>query len=242
MKRAIVIGATSGIGREVSRLLLAEGWLVGVAARRIGLLQELKSAAPSAVTIMQTDVTKEDAPKNLLRLAEQMGGVDLFFYAAGIGKQNMELDSDIETGTVDTNVTGFTRMIGTIYNYMADNGGGHIAVISSIAGTKGLGAAPSYSATKAYQSTYIQALEQQANMRGLKIRFTDIRPGFVDTPLLSGSGHYPMQMSVESVAREIMSTLKCHRHVRIIDWRYRLLVAVWRLLPGWIWRNMKITG
>ena len=82
-------------------------------------------------------------------------GMDLFFYASGIGKQNRELKEDIELATLQTNGVGFTRMIGEAYRYFASHGGGHIAAITSIAGTKGLGPAPSYSATKAMQNVYL---------------------------------------------------------------------------------------
>lgn len=240
MKRAIVIGASSGIGREVAKLLLANGWLVGIAARREDLLMEVKAINPGMIEVMRIDVTAADAQERLLELAKRLGGVNLFVYCSGIGKQNPELDTGVELTTVDVNVKGFTAMIGTIFNYMAENLGGDIAVISSIAGTKGLGVAPSYSATKAFQNTYIQALEQLSNMRRLHIRFTDIRPGFVDTDLLSGSGRYPMLMQKEAVAREMLRAVYAHRHVHVIDWRYRLLVFAWRLMPRWLWRRMNI--
>lgn len=242
MKRAIVIGASSGIGREVSKLLLADGWIVGVAARREDRLMEIKSANPGMVEVMRIDVTAADAPGRLLELARRLGGVSLFVYCSGVGRQNAGLDSDVELSTVDVNVKGFTAMVDTMFNYMAANLGGDIAVISSIAGTKGLGVAPSYSATKAYQNTYIQALEQLSNMRRLHIRFTDIRPGFVDTDLLSGSGGYPMLMDKESVARQMLRAIYAHRHVHVIDWRYRLLVFAWRLMPRWLWRKLNITS
>lgn len=240
MKRAIVIGASSGIGREVAKLLLADGWLVGIAARREDLLMEVKAINPGMIEVMRIDVTAADAQERLLELAKRLGGVNLFVYCSCIGKQNPELDTGLELTTVDVNVKGFTAMIGTIFNYMAENLGGDIAVISSIAGTKGLGVAPSYSATKAFQNTYIQALEQLSNMRRLHIRFTDIRPGFVDTDLLSGSGRYPMLMQKEAVAREMLRAVYAHRHVHVIDWRYRLLVFAWRLMPRWLWRRMNI--
>lgn len=240
MKRAIVIGASSGIGREVAKLLLADGWLVGIAARREDLLMEVKAINPGMIEVMRIDVTAADAQERLLELAKRLGGVNLFVYCSGIGKQNPELDTGLELTTVDVNVKGFTAMIGTIFNYMAENLGGDIAVISSIAGTKGLGVAPSYSATKAFQNTYIQALEQLSNMRRLHIRFTDIRPGFVDTDLLSGSGRYPMLMQKEAVAREMLRAVYAHRHVHVIDWRYRLLVFAWRLMPRWLWRRLNI--
>jgi len=84
-------------------------------------------------------------------------------------------------------------MIGCAYRYFANKGGGHIACITSIAGTKGLGPAPAYSATKAMQNTYLQALEQLAACKHHNIHFTDIRPGFVATPLLKDD-KYPLLM------------------------------------------------
>ena len=134
---------------------------------------------------------------------------------------------------------GFARMVDFVFNHMADNGGGHIAVISSVAGTKGMGSAASYSASKTFQNAYIQALDQLAVKRGLAINFTDIRPGFVDTPILTGD-NYPMLMTVEHVTERIMWALKRKKRVRIIDWRYRLLVRIWRMIPNCIWRKMKI--
>ena len=234
-KRAIVIGASSGIGREVAMLLMEQGWTVGVAARRVEKLQELHAAA-----IEQIDVTQEDATTKLQALISSLGGMDLFFYASGIGKQNRELKEDIELATLQTNGLGFTRMIGEAYRYFAQQGCGHIAAITSIAGTKGLGPAPSYSATKAMQNVYLQALEQQANARGLKIRFTDIRPGFVDTALLNGDFHYPMMLRPERVAKEILYAINHRRHIRVIDRKYRLLTALWRRIPRWLWRRIRL--
>ena len=240
MKRAIVIGASSGIGKEVARLLLADGWHLGVAARRTELLEELRSEYPELVMVAKIDVTSEEAPRKLLDLIDVMGGVGLFFYSSGIGKQNMLLDKEIEMRTVETNVKGFTQMIDTIYNYMSEHQGGHIAAISSIASTKGLGAAPSYSATKSFQAHYIEALQQQANMRNLNIRFTDIQPGFVDTALLGDDHKYPLLLRTEDVARQIVSAVYKEKGRCIIDWRYRLLTFFWRLIPRWLWVRLKI--
>lgn len=239
-KRAIVIGASSGIGHEVARLLVADGWKTGVAARRVERLELLKqSATDDDVLTAEIDVTAEYACERLTELIGRLGGMDLFFYASGIGKQNYNLDESIEMQTVMTNGAGFCRMVGCAYRYMAENGGGQIAVISSIAGTKGLGAAPSYSATKALQNRYIEALAQQANMRRLNISFTDLRPGFVATALL-GNDPYPMLMQADKVAREIVKAVYSKKRVRVIDWRWRILTAAWSLIPGCIWRRLPI--
>ena len=234
-KKAIVIGASSGIGLEVAKLLVGAGWTVGVGARRVERMQQI-----GAVAVEQIDVTESNATAALQQLIDKTGGMDLFFYASGIGKQNRELHEDIELATMQTNALGFTRMIGAAYRYFALQGSGHIAAITSIAGTKGLGPAPAYSATKAMQATYLQALEQQANKRGLDIRITDIRPGFVDTALLSGDVRYPMMLRPERVAKEIVAAINRQSHVRIIDWKYRILTAFWRRIPRFVWRRMKL--
>lgn len=240
MSRAIVIGASSGIGKEVAQMLIDEGWTVGLAARRDGKFLPTMHAHEDKVKVAKIDVTASDAADKLNLLIKRIGGMDLFFYAAGVGHQNRDLQEDIELTTVRTNAIGFTRMIGAAYRYFAANGGGHIAAITSIAGTKGLGPAPAYSATKAMQATYLQSLEQLAHAQGLKICFTDIRPGFVDTDLLSGTHDYPMLMEVKPVAKAIMKAVKQKKHVCVIDWRWRLLTAVWRRIPRWIWRRMKL--
>ena len=240
MNRIIIIGASSGLGQQVAKLFLERGWLLGVAARREERLMELKQLAPDRVEVQSLDVTATDAAMRLRELIDRLGGMDIFFYASGIGKQNRTLTPDIELNTVSTNGMGFTRMIGEAYRYFAEQGKGHIAAITSIAGTKGLGPAPSYSATKAFQQNYLQALEQQANARGLDIRFTDIRPGFVDTDLLKGDFRYPMMLRPENVARQIVQSIDAHRHVKVIDWRYALLTALWRRVPRFIWRKLKL--
>ncbi len=240
MKRAVIIGASSGMGYEVSRLLLAQGYTLGVAARREDRLLALKQEAPDRVEVATIDVTADDAPVRLRELINRLGGMDLYFHVSGIGKQNRTLTEDIELNTVNTNGMGFTRMIGEAYRYFAERGKGHIAALTSIAGTKGLGPAPSYSATKAMQNVYLQALEQQAHSRGLDIHFTDIRPGFVDTDLLKGDFHYPMMLKPQAVARDIVKAIQNKRHVKVIDWKYAILTAMWRRVPRFIWRNIKL--
>ena len=238
MKRIIIIGATSGIGREVAKLYIARGWQVGVAGRRTDELENLRQEAPQQVYTETIDVTHDDAPTRLQSLIDKVGGMDIFLLSSGIGKQNPTLEADIELRTASTNVTGFMRMTMTAYHFFAKQGYGHIAAISSIAGTKGLGIAPAYSATKCFQNTYLDALDQLAHMNGLNICFTDIRPGFVATPLLKDDS-YPLLMKATDVAAQIMKGIDRKKRTLIIDWRYRILVFFWRLIPRCIWLRLK---
>lgn len=239
---AVIMGASSGIGLEVARLLLHRGWHLGLAARRTEPLAALSREYPGQVKYASIDITETGSEAQLRRLIDEMGEISLYLHVSGVGWQNMALDADKELTTVQTNALGFTRMVGEAYRYFVSRGEGHIAVVSSIAGTKGLGAAPAYSATKAFDATYIEALEQQAHMRGKNIYFTDIRPGFVRTALLGDGRSYPLLMSPEAVARAIVGAVLHRRHVVVIDWRYRLLTALWRCVPLWLWRRMKVSN
>jgi short-subunit dehydrogenase len=245
-KRAIVMGATSGIGQAVVKRLTQEGWQVGIAGRRLDRLFELQRKDLDIVAIQQIDVTRDDAPEQLLTLIGKMGGeIDLYFHSSGIGYQNPDLNEEKELATVETNALGMTRMVLTVFKYFESHPDreGQIAVISSIAGTKGLGAAPAYSATKRYVNHYLECLTQLKHIKGLKkLTISDIRPGFVRTPLLNDGGKYPLQLDVEKVAEEIVRKIQKKKQIITVDWRYRILVFFWRLIPRWIWVRLKIVS
>lgn len=244
-KKAIIIGATSGIGLEMVRVLTAQGWQVGIAGRRQERLQEIQRKNLDVVATECIDITKEDAPRRLLTLIGKTGGMDLYFHSSGIGYQNPSLDVEKEMATVHTNVAGFTQMVDTAFHYFLEHPEreGHLAVISSIAGTRALGAAPAYSATKRYINHYMECLTQLCHIRGIRhIHLHDIRPGFVRTPLLADGHHYPFQLDPHRVALSIACGIRRGSSVITIDWRYRLLVFFWRLVPRWMWVRMKVVS
>ena len=239
MKRIVIIGATSGRGKEVALAYIKQGWKTGIAGRRETALTELQSISPERVETETIDITREDAPVKINNLIEKTGGMDILLLCSGIGSQNPMLNLDIELNTAKTNVEGFIRVITTAFGYFRQKGRGHIAVISSIAGTKGLGIAAAYSATKRFQNTYIEALSQLSRMEKLNISFTDIRPGFVATDLLKGE-KYPMLMNPRKVAEHIVHALDRKKRIVIIDRRYRLLVFFWKLIPRRIWERLPV--
>lgn len=238
-KRIIIIGATSGIGYEVARLYQQQGWRVGAAGRRMEKLELLRQQAPGRTEIQELDITRPEAPGLLQALIDKLGGMDVFLLSSGVGNQNRSLESEIELNTVQTNVYGFTQMVIAAFRYFRTQKGGQLAIISSIAGTKGIGVAPSYSATKRYQNTYLDALAQLAHMEKLPICFTDIRPGFVKTDLLKND-KYPLLMNPEQVARKIVKAIRQKRRRIVIDWRYAILVFFWKLIPPAIWQRLSI--
>lgn len=243
MKKIIIIGASSGIGYSVAKQYIADGnWTVGVAARRGDKLAELCGMAPGRVYAETIDVTADNAAECLSKLIDKVGGMDVFLLSSGVGNQNPALDAEIECRTVATNVKGFTNMVDAAYLYFRSNGSqGQIAAITSIAGTRGIGIAASYSASKRYQWSYLTAMEQLAYMQNVKISITDIRPGFVKTPLLNDGNHYPFMLSSEYVARKIRQAIARRKRVVVINRAYAILVAAWRLIPRFAWKRMVLT-
>lgn len=241
MKRIIIIGASSGLGYGITNDFAQMGWKVGIAARREEPLKELCTKYPDSICYETIDVTSDDAASKLLSLIDRNGGMDILLLASGIGKQNPYVSNEINNNTTLTNVVGFTRIVDAAYNYFkTEEREGQIAVISSIAGTKGLGVAASYSASKRYQYIYIDALEQLAHMQGIKIKFTDIRPGFISTPLLDGKKDYPMTMSTEYAVPLITKAILKKKRIAIIDWKWAIGVALWKLIPRFLWKRLPI--
>lgn len=247
MKQAIIIGATSGIGQAVAIRLLDEGWRVAITGRRTERLEALReSYGADRVVCRAMDVTEESATELLDGLLEEVATPDVLLYAAGIGKQNPDLDEEMELRTVKTNCEGMVRIVDHFINYVkhtphyTPERKAHIAVITSVAGTMGIGQAAAYSATKSMQSAYLVALAQLVRMRKLPITVGDIRPGFVATEILNPTKHYPMLMSAEQAARYIVRSFERRSRITIFDWRYRLLVGFWRLIPRWLWERITI--
>ena len=245
LQRVIIIGATSGIGRAVVEKLAKEGVRIGIAGRREDRLAELQQRfGAELISYRVMDVTEESATVALDELIAEVGAPDALLYASGIGKQNPTLDEEMELRTVQTNCAGMVRIVDHFINYTKREATynkkhkAHIAVITSVAGTMGMGPAPAYSATKSMQSAYLVALAQHARMQKLPITVGDIRPGFVATEILNPEKRYPMIMSAERAAHFVTRSLRRHKRITIFDWRYRLLVGFWRMIPRCIWERM----
>lgn len=235
------MGATGGLGRRCAEIMAAAGDRVGVAGRNEEALKQLKALYPDNIEYAVIDVNDADAGSKIDALAERLGGMDIYFHVSGIGYENSALEPEKELATLETDTVGFARCVGHAFRYFRDKCAGHgqIAAITSVAGTNGIGRAPAYSAAKAADSTYLCALQQLASKQKGHITVTDIRPGFVDTPLLA-KVRYPMTMTPDYAARRIVRAIRRRRRVAVIDWRWNILVALWRLIPNALWTRLKI--
>jgi short-subunit dehydrogenase len=238
MKKAIIIGATSGIGKGLAQILVDNNYKVGITGRRTELLEELKSQNPNSYFIRTFDITNtKEINENLDALTTELGGLDLLIISSGTGDENQNLDFKIEKRTVDTNVTGFTCVADWTFNYFQKQKYGHLVAISSIAGLRGSRQAPAYNATKAYQINYIEGLRQRANKLKTSIFVTDIRPGFVDTEMAKGEGLFWV-MPVDKAVVQIYKAVRNKKKVVYITKRWGLIASVLKRIPRIIYDRM----
>ena len=242
MKKVVIMGASSGMGYGVAEALASRGVKVGIAARHTEPMKALKEKYPEYVEYAKIDITKPEAVDQLFDLVEKLGGMDIYFHVAGIYYENLYLDPEIDVKVVDTNCAGFARMLSSVYRYFRDNKKkGQIAAITSGAGTRGIGRLAAYSSSKKFGQWYMDALEQVSNAEKSGVVFTDIRPGWVRTPLENADRNYPMNMSVEYVVPKIIKAIVRKYRVAVVDWRWSIFTGVWRSIPQAIWTRMNPT-
>ncbi len=238
MKKVIIVGATSGIGKGLAKVFIENNYQVGITGRRIELLDELKNEKPSAYFTKCFDVAEtKNSIEKFNELTNELGGLDLLIISAGIGEINEKLDFEIEKKTIDTNIIGFTSMANWAFKYFENQKFGHLVAISSIAGLRGSKNAPAYNASKAYQINYLEGLRQKAKKSKHPIFVTDIRPGFVDTTMAKGEGLFwvmPVKKTVEQIYNAILSKKK----IVYITKRWGFIAVILKLIPRSIYDRM----
>ncbi|MCW8194546.1 SDR family NAD(P)-dependent oxidoreductase [Proteobacteria bacterium 005FR1] len=238
MKTAIIIGASSGIGREIAKILSAEGYALGLTARRRELLEELQAELPGPSQVKVMDVAKPAEAMPLLEeLIADLKQVDLFVINAGVGSLNFELDWRKEAETVDVNVTGFAAMANVAVKHLEQRGSGHLVGISSVAAIRGGAGSPAYGASKAFVSNYLEGLRQRFSKRKLQVKVTDVKPGFVDTPMAQGEGRF-WQAPASTAARQIVDAIHAGRRHVYITRRWRLIGWLLKAMPDSVYNRM----
>jgi len=238
MKKAIVVGATSGIGRGLAKILVQHNYKVGITGRRQELLEEIKKENSENFVVRNFDIS--DYLKSILcleELAEELGGLDLLIISSGTGFLSESVDYSIEKITIDTNVTGFTLVADWAFNYFLKQNKGHIIGISSIAGIRGNQYALGYGATKAYQINYLEALRFKAHHLKAPIVVTDIRPGFVNTAMAQSDKIFWLS-TVEKASKQIYTAIQRKRKVVYVTNRWRIVALLMKILPRFILKNI----
>lgn len=237
----VIMGATSGIGLAVAKALAKRGVKIGAAGRRQDSLDALRREFPDNVETMQIDVNSSDAPDRLDRLIGRLGGMDLYFHVSGIGYDNPTLDPGRDAEIIDTNAVGLARMVTAAYRYFRHHGiRGHICALTSIAGLAPIGDMAAYCASKTCAQTFLTAMSQLSREQRSGVTFTDIRPGWIETPLLHADTSYPLAMPLDAIVPRVIRALVRRPRVAYLDWRWRGAALLARAVPECLWDRISI--
>ena len=222
----VIIGATSGIGKALFEKYANENNRIGIIGRRAHLLDELFQKYPSKTIPAKADITNlEEIEQTINTLHKELEHIDIAIVCSGVGDINVTLDYAVERPAIDTNVVGWTFTIDMFYHIFEQQGSGYLVAVTSAGGLRGEPMAPAYSATKAYQINYMEALRKKAFKKGGNIVVTDIRPGLVDTGMAKGEGLFWV-MPVKKVASEIIAAIKKKKSKAYVTRRWHILAII----------------
>lgn len=237
MKKVIIAGASSGIGRELAILYAKNNCMVGITGRRKNLLDELRDLYPDNIVPLSFDNTKDDVEYHLQLLISRLNGLDLLILSSGAGELNPDLDWRIEKDTLELNVMAWTQIADFTFNYFRKQNHGHFAAITSIASIRGEGRAPAYNASKSFQANYIEGLRKKTVLDKLNITITDIQPGFVKTKMAKGEGRF-WESAADKTARQIFHAIENNRKKLYVTKRWWFVAQILKVMPDWIYNRL----
>lgn len=230
MKKAIITGATSGIGRALALKLAREDYLVGIIGRRADRLEELRRLAPGHFIIRSFDLRDYlKLTKMLDELARELGGLDLFVANAGVDRRNPTLVLEPELETVEVNVAAFVAGLDWAASLFRQQGRGHIVGVTSVAAFWANARTLAYNASKAFEVKYLAGLH--ANLKAQGVYVTDICPGFVATEMTAGREDMFWVSSPEKAAEQIFQAIHRRKRIAYVSRRWRYLGWIMRILP-----------
>jgi short-subunit dehydrogenase len=231
LKKAIIIGASSGIGMQLAKIMAKDGYCIGLTGRRTELLHKLQEELPCKTYSRYMDIADMvESMKTLHELIDEMGGVDIIFISSGIGYTNYELNWELEQETINTNVSGVTAIVNAAMQYFIKRKSGHLAVMTSVAALRGSFECPAYNASKAFISNYIEGMRCKVKKLNLGISITDIKAGFIDTAMAQGDGLFWV-MPLEKATRQIYKALVRKKDDVYITKRWRLIGFILKIMP-----------
>ena len=236
-KKVIIIGATSGIGRELTTIYATQGYFVGISGRRNELLLSLQNKFPKNIVIECFDVTQKENIPHLQTLIQKLDGLDILIYNSGYGEISKALDWDIEKNTTEVNVNGFVEIVCYAFNYLVNQGHGQIASTSSIASIRGNSMAPAYSASKAFESIYMEGLWLKAKKLNKNVSVTDIQPGYVATHLAKGNKKF-WEATPQKAAQQIYEAISKKKKRAYITKRWWIVAKIIKWLPLFIYKRL----
>ena len=243
-KRAILVGASSGIGAALAHRLADEGYQIALLARRAEMLEELtneinsKHGETRAIHYVHDVTDYESVPELLIKILADLGGVDTFIYnagvalALGVGEYNFEKDRTM----MEVNLIGALAWLNPIAESFQNMKSGQIVGISSVAGERGRIGSPAYNTSKAALSCYLEAFRNRLTRHGVNV--LTVKPGYVRTDMIKDIANPFWAIPAEQAAKDIYDAMRKGKQEIYTAARWRLVMFVVRNIPSFIFRKL----
>lgn len=242
IRTALITGASSGIGRELAIWFARRGITVYAAARRTPLLEELVRGGHGKIVPLKLDVSKEAATvRAIVALDDECQGLDLVVANAGVGDATPAQTSSWEMveRVLRVNVMGAAATLTALLPRMVERNRGWLAGTSSLIAWRGLGAYSSYSASKAFLSTFLESL--RVDLQGTNVHVTCVEPGFVMTEMnekLAEVAPMPFKLNPDRAAQKIGTAILGGKRVLSFPWPTALGYRAITMIPASIFEPL----
>tara|TARA_B100000953_G_scaffold221018_1_gene182933 strand:- start:57 stop:815 length:759 start_codon:yes stop_codon:yes gene_type:complete len=244
-----ITGGSSGIGKALAYKFANEGWQVALSARREELLNEI-SKSNNNIHSFPLDVLDVEKCKEVFnKIVSKFKNIDIAVFSTGIHDPNSEkkLNLDSIRKIMETNFFGTINSINSVYNYFKEKKSGHISIVSSVAGYRGLPIAGAYCASKSALISYAESL--YFDMKRFDVRVSVVNPGFIKTPM-TDQNPFPMPMIVSAkfAAEEMFKGLTKSNSFEIhFPKKFTFIMKILKILPNWLYlklikKGMKLIG
>jgi NAD(P)-dependent dehydrogenase (short-subunit alcohol dehydrogenase family) len=242
-KRALVVGASSGIGKAIASELLKAGVSTALVARRAEPMRELAASAPAGVNapVYEHDVTNYAATEALFqRITHDLGGLDVIIYASGVmpNVEENEYNFDKDRSMIEVNVLGAIAWLNEAAKRFERLKSGTIVGISSIAGDRGRRGNPAYCTSKAALTTFLESLRNRLSRYGVKV--VTIKPGFIDTEMVRGRPGLFWLISPEKAATLILDAARSGTSSAYIPGKWRMVATIVKTIPSWLFKRLPV--
>lgn len=245
-RRAVIVGASSGIGAELALKLAREGYQLVLLARREGKLEALCRKINSEIregsaSFIAHDVTDFDAiPIRFQQVVELLGGLDLIVFNSGllipVGKHEFDFSKDM--AIMQTNILGAMAWLNLAAIYFQSQGSGHIVGISSVGGERGRTGAPAYNTSKAALNTYLEALRNRLSQHGVHV--LTVKPGFISTDMIQNASVSFWVSPVHTAVSDIWRGIRQRRQEVYTPGRWRWVALLLRHAPSSLMRRLAV--
>ena len=240
-QKAIVVGASSGIGEAIAVQLAKEGATVALVARRESELRRVAALCGVSARTYPHDVMQiGDVPALFEQICRDLNGLDLIVYASGVMPSVApdEFNTAKDETMISVNVSGAVAWLNpAAYRFQAA-GEGTIVGLGSVAGDRGRRVSPVYGATKAALETYLESLRNRLSTKG--VRVVTIKPGPVRTPMTENLGKMPFMIEVDDAARQILRHATRGTNTAYVPGVWRVVMGVIRTIPSFVFRRLDI--